>query len=145
MCLSSKSIKPRLVATTSLMFLALVFAGCGPHATQIPTPTPYQTPSAAKYTVILPACPTGNIADLDGKPLFIDGKTYYLHVWQAVNPPPNTATSSIWADDSPTGDIIVAAESLPPGPLRDNLMADAIGLCDRLSSVSVTEQYAKAY
>jgi len=158
MCLSSKALKPRLLATTRLVLLALILVGCGaqrtaprlgvsalPDATQLPTPTPHQTPSVAKYTVILPACPTGNIADLNGTLFLIDAKTYYLHLWQAVNPPPNTATSSLWADDSPTGDITVAAESLPPGPLRDNLMADAIGVCDHRSSVPVIEQYATTY
>ncbi len=158
MCLSSKALKPRLVATTHLLLLALALVGCGAQrtaplpgvlalsdVTQLPTPTPSQTPSIPKYTVILPACPTGNIADLDGTLLLIDAKTYYLHVWQAVNPPPNTATSSLWADDSPTGDITVAAESLPPGPLRDNLMADAIGVCDHRSSGPVIEQYAMTY
>ncbi len=158
MCLSSRSTKPPFVAMTSLLLLAFILASCGaqrtaplpgvsalPDATQLPTPTPHQALSIPKYTVILPACPTGNIADLNGTLFLIDAKTYYLHVWQAVNPPPNTATSSMWADDSPTGNIAVAAESLPPGPLRDNLTTDAIGLCDHRSSVPVIEQYAKTY
>jgi len=132
--------------------LLFVLAGCaGNPPVPVPLPTPPTAANATvpatvpKYVVMLPACPSGDIFALDGAPLLINSFTYYLHVQHLANPPLDTASSMIWADAFPAALAIPTADGLPAGPLRDNLTADAIGVCDHRSAVPVFEEYPKTY
>ncbi len=141
----------RLSGIALTIVLLFVLAGCAgnpPVSVRLPTsvaPNATMQATVPKYVVMLPTCPSGDIFALDGTPLLINSVTYYLHVEHIANPPLDTASSMIWADAFPAVLSIPSANGLPAGPLRDNLTADAIGVCDHRSAVPVFKEYPKTY
>ncbi len=134
-----------IALTIVLLFVLASCAGNPPVPVPLPMPPTAANATVPKYVVMLPACPSGDIFALDGTPLLINSVTYYLHVQHLANPPLDTASSMIWADAFPAALAIPTADGLPAGPLRDNLTADAIGVCDHRSAVPVFEEYPKTY
>jgi len=67
------------------------------------------SPNPTKANALIPACPTGSVLDLNGKPVTVKGVSYWLHVKQLRD-----STIEIWGDTLPGSDTHPAAQKQAP-------------------------------